>query len=138
MVDINKTHLTKRQLEVLVMRNRGLSISKIASELGTTRSNVGALIKKAKRNIEKSRNTLRLIKTLDWPLKVKFSAGTNIYRACEDVFQTADQKKIKISHNYSDLVRKITETLGKEHLRRRRASRSFTVMVSPAGEVEVV
>ncbi|MEM3723829.1 MAG: Tfx family DNA-binding protein, partial [Candidatus Hadarchaeales archaeon] len=68
MVDISKTHLTRRQLEVLMMRNRGMSISRIASELGTSRSNVGALIKKAKENVEKSKNTLRLVKTLNWPV----------------------------------------------------------------------
>ncbi|MEM3401675.1 MAG: Tfx family DNA-binding protein [Candidatus Hadarchaeales archaeon] len=138
MVDISKTHLTRRQLEVLMMRNRGMSISRIASELGTSRSNVGALIKKAKENVEKSKNTLRLVKTLNWPVKVEFPRGTNVYHACEEIFRMADKRGIKISCNYSDLVRRITETLGREYLERRKALRNFTVMVSQKGGVEII
>lgn len=138
MVNIKNTHLTKRQFEVLKMRREGKTLSEIAARLRTSRSNISAILKTAGENINKTRNTLKLIETIKWPVKIDVKAGSNIYEVSERVFNKADEKRIKVSHNYSEIVRLITETLGWENLKRRKALRDFTVMVSKEGMVEVL
>ena len=138
MVDIKNTHLTKRQFEVLKMRREGKTLSEIAARLRTSRSNISAILKTAGENINKTRNTLKLIETIKWPVKIDVKAGSNIYEVSERVFNKADEKRIKVSHNYSEIVRLMTETLGWENLKRRKALRDFTVMVSKEGMVEVL
>ena len=138
MVNIKDTHLTKRQFEVLKMRREGKTLSEIAARLRTSRSNVSAILKTAGENINKTRNTLKLIETIKWPVKIDVKAGSNIYEVSERVFNKADEKRIKVSHNYSEIVRLMTETLGWENLKRRKALRDFTVMVSKEGMVEVL
>jgi len=54
------------------------------------------------------------------------------------VFINADEKRIKVSHNYSDVVRLITENLGWENLKRRKALRDFSIFVSKEGMIEVL
>ena len=138
MVNIKDTHLTKRQFEVLKMRREGKTLSEIAARLRTSRSNVSAILKTAGENINKTRNTLKLIETIKWPVKIDVKAGSNIYEVSERVFNKADEKRIKVSHNYPEIVRLMTETLGWENLKRRKALRDFTVMVSKEGMVEVL
>ncbi len=138
MVNIKDTHLTRRQFEVLRMRREGKTLAEIAAKLRTSRSNVSAILKTAGENVDKARNTLKLIETIKWPIKIDVKAGSNIYEVSEEVFSKADEKGIKVSHNYSEVVRLISETLGWENLKRRKALRDFSVMVSKEGMVEVL
>jgi hypothetical protein len=136
-VDTKDTHLTKRQFEVLKLRMRGKSLAEIAERLGTSRSNVSRIARIAKQNVEKSRNTLKLVGTIEWPIRVDVRRGANVYQVCERVFKRADEKGIKVNCNYAGLVRLITETLGRRGIRRRKTLRGFTVVVSGDGRVEV-
>lgn len=138
MVNIKDTHLTKRQFEVLKMRREGKTLAEIAAKLRTSRSNVSAIMKTAGENVDKARNTLKLVETIKWPIKIDVRAGSNVYEVSERVFGKADEKGIKVSHNYSDVVRLITETLGWENLKRRKALRDFSIMVSKEGMIEVL
>ncbi len=138
MVDIEKTHLTKRQLEVLKSRKEGKSLAQIAKELGTSRSNVSRIAKIAERNVERAKDTLKLIETIEWPIRIDARAGANVYTVSENVFKKADEKGIRVSYNYSELVRLITEALGRKNLKRRRALRSFSIAVSREGKVKIL
>lgn len=137
MINVEKTHLTKRQLEVLKLKMEGKSLAEIAGKLGTSRSNISRIARIAEENVEKARNTLKLIETINWPIRVDVRAGANVYQVSERVFKRADEKGIKIAHNYSELVRLITETLGRRGIRRRKALRNFTIVVSTEGKVEI-
>ncbi|KXB01358.1 hypothetical protein AKJ44_02645, partial [candidate division MSBL1 archaeon SCGC-AAA261F17] len=77
-------------------------------------------------------------KTIRWPIRIDVKAGSNIYDASEDIFEKADGEGIDLSLNYSELVRLVTETLGREDLKRREALRDFSVMISSEGKVEVL
>ena len=138
MIDIEKTHLTKRQFEVLKRRMKGMSLTEIAEEIGTTRSNVSRIAKIAELNVERARNTLKLMETIEWPIKIDVKSGTNVYSISEQVFRKADEKGVKVSHNYSEIVRLITEALGRKNIRRRRTLKGFSIAVSKEGKVEVL
>ncbi len=138
MIDIRRTHLTERQFEVLKLRMAGKSLAEIAEVLGTTRANVSRISRMAEENIEKARNTLKLVQAIEWPISVRARAGANVYQVSERVFKRADERGIKIAHNYAELVRLITSALGRKGIRRRRALRDFIVLVSGEGRVEVI
>jgi len=138
MVNIEETHLTQRQFEVLRLRIEGKSLTEIARELKTSRSNVSRVAKIAERNIERAKNTLKLIGTIEWPIKIDVKEGSNVYSASEEVFRKADEKGVRITRNYAELVRLITETLGRKNLKGRNALRDFSIMVSKEGKVEVL
>jgi len=138
MVNIEETHLTQRQFEVLRLRIEGKSLTEIARELKTSRSNVSRVAKIAERNIERAKNTLKLIGTIEWPIKIDVKEGSNVYSASEEVFRKADEKGVGITRNYAELLRLITETLGRKNLKGRNALRDFSIMVSKEGKVEVL
>lgn len=138
MVNIRETHLTERQFEVLRLRIEGKTLTEIARELGTSKSNISRLAKIAERNVERAKNTLKLIETIEWPVKIDVRAGSNIYIVSERVFRKADKEGIRIARNYSEVVKLITEILGKENLRRRKALKSFSIMVSKDGRIEIL
>jgi hypothetical protein len=88
--------------------------------------------------VEKARNTLKLIGTVKWPVRVDARVGANVYEVSERVFRRADERGIKIAHNYAELVRLITETLGRKNIKRRKVLRNFTVVISGEGRVEII
>ena len=138
MVNTAESYLTEKQFKVLKTRREGKSIGKIAEEFRTSRSNICSIAKTAEHNVEKARNTLKLFDTIEWPIRMVMKSGSNIYDASEKVFKDADKEGIKISHNGSELVRLVSETLGRSNLERRKALRDFTVMVSGEGKVKVL
>jgi hypothetical protein len=137
MIRMGKTHLTRRQFEVLKLKMEGKSLAEIAEKFGTSRSNISRITRIAEGNVEKARNTLKLIETIEWPIRINVRTGANVYQISEKVFKRADEKGIKIAYNYPELVRLITETLGRKGIRRRRILRSFTIAVSVRGKVEI-
>ena len=137
MIDVNKTHLTKKQFDILRKKIAGKSLSEIAQEMHTSRANISSIAKTAEDNVKKSRNTLKLVELINWSIKIDVKAGANIYEISEKVFREADRKKIRISHNYSELVRLITEALGTTRIRRRKALNNFSIVVSKDGRFEI-
>lgn len=138
MVNIEETFLTQRQFEVLKLRVRGETLAKIAERFGTSRSNISQIERKARRNIERAKNTLKLIQTIQWPIKVNVKAGANIYQVAEEVFRQADRKGIKVACDYAELVRMITKKLGREGIKRRKILRNLIVLIDSEGKVEVI
>jgi len=138
MVKVKDTHLTEKQFEILRLKIEGKTLTEISRELGTTKANISKLAKIAQRNIERARNTLKLIETIEWPIKINVKAGSNIYSASERVFRKADEKGIRICRNYSEVVKLITEALGKTNLNRRKTLKDFCIMVSNDGKVEIL
>jgi hypothetical protein len=137
MIKPEETHLTKRQFEVLKLKMEGRSLTEIAEKFGTSRSNISRIARIAEENVKKARNTLKLIQTIEWPIRVNVRMGANVYQVSEKVFKRADEKGIKISYNYPEFVRLITETLGRKGIRRRKVLRSFTIAVSSQGRIEI-
>ena len=138
MVSTRGTHLTNRQFEVLKGRLEGKSLSEIAKELGTSRSNVSSIAKAAERNVQRAKNTLKLIRTIEWPIRVDVKAGTDLYDVYEKVFREADEKGIKVIYNCPELVTLIIERLGRENIKRRKITTDLSIMVGKDGEVGVL
>ncbi|MGA9099760.1 MAG: Tfx family DNA-binding protein, partial [Methanotrichaceae archaeon] len=88
--------LTERQLKVLQLRSRGCSQQEVADILGTTRSNISILEKRAHQNIQKAEHTLYQWMMIRAPISLKVTAGTDVFDIPNGIFKAADQKSIQL------------------------------------------
>jgi Tfx family DNA-binding protein len=97
--------LTRRQVAVLKLRRQGLSQQEVAEILGTTRSNVSILEKRALQNVFRARATLREWTMIHAPISITVPAGTDLFDLPGLVFQEADRAGIKLEIGSVDIVR---------------------------------
>lgn len=101
--------LTRRQAEVLVLRERGYKQADIAEQLGTSRANVSSIEASARENIEKARETVRFAELVSPPVHVEIPAGTDLYTVPERVFEACDDVDVKVNHSAPELMRIISD-----------------------------
>lgn len=107
--DAERTFLTRRQAEILVMREREFTQATIADRIGTTRENVAGIESRARDNVEKARETVEFAELLTAPARVELPAGTDLYDAPELVFEACDDAGVKVPHNAPELMKQISD-----------------------------
>ncbi len=133
----DKTFLTKRQLEVFVRRERGETLAEIARALGTTRSNVCAIERAARKNIERAYRTVRLVESLLYESVIIISPGTDLYDIPGLIYRRADELGIKVRMSGPMLLRFIVEQCA-ERLRNREVLREISVAIDSDGNVSIL
>lgn len=134
--DAERTLLTRRQAEVLVLREQGLKQATIADRLGTTRENVTGIESRARENIEKARETVSFMEMLAAPVRVEVPEGTDLYAAPGLVFDACDEAGVKVTHNAPDLMKLISDAAG-EAVEGRQVRTTLFVNVTSDGTVRV-
>ncbi|MDD1738978.1 MAG: Tfx family DNA-binding protein [Methanothrix sp.] len=99
--------LTERQSRVLQMRLCGLSQQEAADRLGTTRSNISILEKRARQNIARAEKTLQEWMMLRAPISLKAAAGTDVFDLPGMIFAAADEKGIKLPITSLDIIEQL-------------------------------
>ncbi|HEX7444973.1 MAG TPA: Tfx family DNA-binding protein [Methanothrix sp.] len=107
--------LTDRQLEVLRLRQQGCSQQDVADKLGTTRSNISILEKRAHQNIARAERTLQQWMMIRAPITCRAKAGTDVFDLPRMIFAAADEKGMRLPVTSLDIVVQL----------RRRAPRLF-------------
>ena len=102
--DRNDSFLTERQVRVLQLRHQGHSQQEVAEVLGTTRSNISILEKRAHQNIERARNTLRQWMIVVAPISLKMPVGTDVFDIPARIFEAADQMSIQLPVTSLDII----------------------------------
>lgn len=126
------SHLTDRQAEVLRLRKKGLSQQEVAEILGTTRSNVSILEKRALQNVSRARATLRDWTMIQAPVSLEIPAGTDLFEVPALVFSEADRSGIKLGIGSIDVVVQI-KSKAPEALKKRVIVRDIVVAVTEEG-----
>jgi HTH-type transcriptional regulator, fmd operon transcriptional regulator len=96
--------LTDRQIKVLQMRLCGLSQQEVADSLGTTRSNISIMEKRAHQNIARSERTLQQWMMLRAPISLQAKAGTDVFELPKMIFAAADEKHMRLPITSLDIV----------------------------------
>ena len=96
--------LTDRQLEVLRLRQQGCSQQDIAERLGTTRSNISILEKRAHQNIARAERTLQQWMMIRAPITCRAKAGTDVFDLPRMIFAAADEKGMRLPVTSLDIV----------------------------------
>jgi Tfx family DNA-binding protein len=96
--------LTARQLMVLQLRHQGLSQQDIAERLGTTRSNISILEKRAHQNIARAERTLQQWMMIRALISLQARAGTDVFDLPRMIFAAADEKGVRLPVTSMDIV----------------------------------
>lgn len=137
MLDNTETHLTKRQLEVLRRKKNGMSIQEIAEELNTSVPNISHILESAKKNVKKSENTLKLVMTIEWPIKLDFETGTDLFDISKKIFEKADKENVHLDITGSELVELLGDEVGNKTVDRE-IQVDIRVAISGEGKIEVL
>ena len=135
---VRDTNLTERQMLVLRLRNDGRSQEEIASSLGTTKQNISAIEKMARKNIEQAENTIKFIKTLDAPVWFEVAVGTRLGDLVGMIYERADSETMKVHVRYDGvaLASRIRD-LAEKQVRHRVVVIGFEVGITGNGDVLV-
>lgn len=128
--------LTQRQIRVLQMRLSGLSQQEVAMRLGTTRSNISILEKRAHQNIDRATRTLRQWMMLRAPISFHARAGTDVFELPRGIFAEADKKGIRLPITSLDIVVQLRR-MAPRLFKNRALERDALIFVTEDGEVLV-
>src|SRR6056297_1858020 len=104
--------LTRRQAEVLVLRERGVAQADIADRLGTSRANVSSVEASARGNVRKARETVAFAEALRAPVQVSVEAGTDLYDVPSRVYDACDEAGVKVNHAAPELMKRVSDAAG--------------------------
>ncbi|MFH1821246.1 MAG: Tfx family DNA-binding protein [Methanobacteriota archaeon] len=128
------TFLTESQLRVLKLRIKGLTQAEIARKLNTSRANISILERRAKENIARAEQTLKLAEKLRAPVMILVKQGDDILQVPKRLFDAADAAKIMVTHGTADIIAKIKEDAG-DKIHGRSATKNFEVALTSDGEI---
>jgi Tfx family DNA-binding protein len=134
--DADESVLTRRQAEVLALRERGLRQSDIADRLGTSRANVSSVEASARDNVERARETVAFAEALSAPVRVEIEAGTDLYDAPKRVYDACDDAGVKVNQTAPELMKAIGDRAG-DAVRGREVRRRLFVTVAADGQIRV-
>src|SRR6056297_2570265 len=83
--DPERSVLTRRQAQVLVLREQGESQAAIADAIGSSRANVSSIEASGRENVERSRETVAFADALHAPVRVNIDTGTDLYDVPQQV-----------------------------------------------------
>ena len=134
--DPEESILTRRQAEVLALRERGLTQSAIAEQFGTSRANVASIESSARENVRKAHETIAVAETLRAPVQIDVEAGTDLYDVPPAVFEACDDAGVKVPHTAPELLSTVSEAAG-DAVVGREIRVEILVSVSAEGSVRV-
>jgi len=98
------TFLTQRQIEVLSLRERGVTQKSIASQLGTSVANISTIETSARVNIAKAEQTITLAKLLKCNIIFNVQEGTELWDLVSRIYTMADNDGTKLAYTEPELV----------------------------------
>ncbi|MFB6172747.1 MAG: Tfx family DNA-binding protein [Haloarculaceae archaeon] len=104
--------LTRRQAEVLALRERGLAQATIAEMLGTSRANVSSIEGSARENVRKAHETIAFAEALRAPVQLTVSAGTDLYDVPDMVYSACDDAGVKVNQTAPELMKRVSDEAG--------------------------
>ncbi len=107
----DNTFFTEEQVRVLKLRAEGYTLEQIARILGTSKSNIHSILKKAKETLERARKTIDLYKELYSTISFRFSRGETLANIITRIYDTADVYGVKIKMRSLELLYYFREIL---------------------------
>ena len=134
--DADEGVLTRRQAEVLALRERGVAQATIAEELGTSRANVSKVESSARENVAKARETVAFAETLQAPVQIEIEPGTDLYEVPNLVYEQCDESGVKVPYSAPEVMKMVSEAAG-DAVSGREVRSSLLVGVTSDGTMRV-
>ena len=133
-VGIMESFLTETQMKILKLRKKGLTQEEIAKIMNTSRANISMIEKRAKENVEKAKNTLKIYNDIMAPLKITIEEGTDVFDIPKIIFKKSDEGGIHIKYSSLEIMDLINKN-AKEHIDKRIVKTPFTINILENGEI---
>ncbi|MFB6293119.1 MAG: Tfx family DNA-binding protein [Halonotius sp.] len=134
--DADENVLTRRQAEVLALREHGLRQLDIANLLGTSRANVSNIEGSARENVEKATETVNFAEALGAPVRVEIPADTDLYEVPNMIYDAADEAEIEVSYTAPDLMKLVSDRASAV-VKGRNVKQRLVVSVTDEGTIRV-
>ncbi len=134
--DADRSVLTRRQAEVLALRERGVRQATIAELLGTSRANVSSVEASARENVRKARETIAFAEALSAPVRITLEKGMDLYDVPKLVYDACDEAGVKVNHTAPELMKSVSDAAG-DAVHGREVREPLLVGVTSAGSVRV-
>ena len=134
--DAESNVLTRRQAEVLALRERDIPQAEIAEALGTSRANVSSVESSARENIAKARETIAFAEVLTAPVRLTVESGADLYDVPNRVYSACDDADVKVNRTAPELMKLIGDAAG-DAIIGREIRRDITITVTNGGKVSV-
>ncbi|MWG34584.1 Tfx family DNA-binding protein [Halomarina oriensis] len=128
--------LTRRQAEVLALRERSLAQATIAEWLGTSRANVSSIEASARENVAKAHETVAFAEALRAPVRIAVEPGTDLYDVPQRVYSACDEAGVKVNYAAPELMKLVSDAAG-DAVRGREVRQDILVGVTSDGQVRV-
>lgn len=134
--DPDESILTRRQAEVLALRERGVRQATIANLIDTSRANVSSIEASARTNVEKARETVAFAEALTAPVRIEVEVGTDLYDVPKLVYDACDAAGVKVNHTAPTLMKVVSDAAG-DAVHGREVRERLFVGVTSDGDVRV-
>lgn len=134
--DAEESVLTRRQAEVLALRERGASQAAIADRLGTSRANISKVEASARENVRKARETVAFAAALQAPVRVDIDPGTDLYDVPDMVYEACDEADVKVSLSAPEVMKRVSDA-GANAVSGREVHAPLLVTVTSDGHLQV-
>ena len=104
--------LTRRQAQVLALRERDIPQAAIADDLGTSRANVSKVEASARDNVAKAKETVAFAETLQAPVQIEIDPGTDLYEVPDRVYEGCDRAGVKVPYSAPEVMKMVSESAG--------------------------
>ena len=104
--------LTRRQAEVLALRERDVSQADIAEVLGTSRANVSKVESSARDNVARAKETVAFSETLKAPVQIEVESGTDLYEVPDLVYDACDRNGVKVPYSAPEVMKLVSDNAG--------------------------
>ena len=131
-----KSFLTEQQIEILKLRELGLTQKEIAEKIGTTRENVSIIEKRGRNNIDRCRETLRQWERIKAPIIIKIEKGADVLDIPKLIFSEADKNGIKVRSNLVEIIT-LLGAEKKKVIKNRTLTADLEVLIMKDGEIRL-
>ncbi len=126
----------QKQLKILKFRARGFTQLETAKELGTTRANVSMIEWRARKKLDKARETIQAYEALQSSHVVSVEKGTKLAEVPVMVLHEGDKRHIHIRSDIIEIVR-LVKAMKPAVVREGRLLRGLRFKINERGKLEV-
>ena len=129
-----ESFLTNTQIKVLKLRKKGLTQEEIAKLMNTSRANICMIERRARENIEKAKNTLKIYKDIISPIKLVVDKDTDVFQIPKLIYETSNKHNIHINYNSLELIDMIHNDM-KNNIEKRIVKKPFVINILEDGNI---
>ncbi len=132
--DYMESFLTDTQIKILKLRKKGLTQEEIAKIMNTSRANISMIEKRARENVEKARNTLRIYNDIMAPVKLVVKEGIDVFDIPKMVFKISDENDIHVKYSSLEILDLIHKNV-RNNIDKRIVKKPFVINILENGEL---